>query len=606
MGITVYSINLFLNYSADTAVKYIRTSLVKTSMFMICIFLSGCLLRPSQTPSYIVIGVDRFAWNSLSCPEYLDRGEGAFYQLCADFIHFNNAYTPSIQSAASIASVLTGLYPIEHGVRHSDHYLLSKHRTLALEFYNKNYDTAFFSGGDPVPSYIGLQKGFMSFYDFSGHYESKASHTDAMFEAFNKWFFKNSGPSFSFVYLPTLRTETGVAGQGFNDLERNLTQLFAELKKTKRWHKTNVVVFGLQGSLQASDLSIWPVIDLSEDNIKVEMFFKPATKPRDKDISFLVDQNVSLVDLGQTLFDLAGSPLPQEGAVEFFNKASFKHILQSKAAPKTKKTILVESGWPDWRYGYSPIYLIVEDQYRVELNKELDIYNTLLGRSLTGLPDGQIPEDRWLSFIKVAAWLNSDGKNQFAEAELEKLSLGKKLWGGEEYTYQEVKEDLIRLNEKLHPSEELLGWQGYLAIVNNDCKWLMDLGKKNKNYKWELAARSCLKKKFNLSPRTRYQCQLVFSKKTKEWPKDCHSDLVYYSWRYLSESQPSTNLETELKALLIQRKQKEDLQKENWRTYLSSAKIYETSIQPDEYDLYYVQLKKEDKEKLDQLLLETK
>ncbi len=599
----MYYIKSLLSYYADL-IQYIRTILVNTSLIVGFAFVaSGCLFTTTQTPSYILIGVDRLSWNSLSCPEYLDRGEGAFYQLCADFIRFTNAYTTSIQSAASITSVLTGLYPIEHGVRHSDHYLSSKHRSIALDFYDRNYETAFFSGGDPIPSYIGLQKGFMSFFDFSGNHEHKAKNMSAIFDSFAKWFFKDSQPSFAVLYIPTLRHEDQ-EGLGFEELEKNLTQLFQNLKKNKRWHNTHVVVFGLQGSLKASAESMWPVIDLSEDNIKVEMFFKPATKPRDKDISFLVDQNVSLVDLGQTLFDLAGSTPPQGTTSEFFNKGSFKNVLQRTTAPKLKRTLLVESGWPDWRYGYSPVYLVVEDQYRVGLNKQMQIYNTLLGRHLSGLPDGQIPENRWLSFIKVAAWLNSDGQNQFTSAELEKLSLGKKIWSGERYNYQEVKEDLIALYERQSQSEELLGWKAQLAIINQDCTWLLDIAKKSKNYKWELAARSCLRKKINLSPRTKYQCQLLFKKSTKEWPKECQSDVVYYSWRYLNESASNVGLEEELKTLLLQRKQRESLQQDNWRTFLSSAKIYEMGIQPDEFDLYYLQLKKSDKEKLDSLLSE--
>lgn len=582
--------------------KYIRTLLLKTSLLILCAMTSGCLFRPNQTPSYIMIGVDRLGGNSLSCTEYLDKGEGAYYQLCADFIHFTHAYTTSIQSAASIASVLTGLYPIEHGVRHSDNYLSNKHRTVAMEFYNKNYETAFFSGGDPIPSYIGLQKGFMSFYDFSGQYENKTTHLDAIFESFTKWFFKDSRPSFSFMYIPTLRDQDA-EDQGFVDLERNLSQLFHSLKKANRWHNTHIGVFGLQGTLKVSNQSAWPIIDLSERNINVELFFKPAGKIRDKDISFLVDQNFSLVDLGQTLFDLAGVAAPEGGHNEFFNKASFKNVLLRTTAPKVKRTLLVESGWPDWRYGYSPVYLVVEDQYRVELNKELKIYNTLLGRSVQGLPDGQIPEDRWLSFIKVAAWLDSEGQSQFKPEELEKLSLGKKLWGKQEYDYNEAKEDLIRLYEGLpSQSDELLGWQAYLAVVNGDCPWLKDLGKKAKNYRWQLAANSCMKKRVNLSKRTKYQCQMLFDKRIKEWPKGCQSDLLYYSWRYINDDSVSSNLIAELRALLLQRKQKEHLQNENWRTYLSSAKIYETGIRPDDFDLYYLQLRKNQKAKLDELI----
>lgn len=593
-----------LSYYADLRFQYIRTLFINTSLILVLAFVAtGCLFSTTQTPSYILIGVDRLSWNSLSCPEYLDRGEGAYYQLCADFIHFTNAYTTSIQSAASIASVLTGLYPLEHGVRHSDHYLSAKHRSIALELYDKDYETAFFSGGDPVPSYIGLQKGFMSFYDFSGNYESPAKHMESIFETFGKWFFKDSKPSFSMLYIPTLRTD-GPEGDGFVELEKNLTQFFQNLKRSKRWHNSHIIVFGLQGSLRTTEESIWPVIDLSEDNIKVELFFKPATKPRDKDISFLVDQNVSLADLGQTLFDLAGITPPQGTTSEFFSKSSFKNILNRQTTPKLKRTLLTESGWPDWRYGYSPVYLIVEDQYRVELNENLNIYNILLGRHLTGLPDGQIPEDRWLSFIKVAAWLDSDGQNQFTQSELEKLSLGKRLWGGDSYDYQEVKEELITLYNRQSQSDELLGWQAQLAIMNQDCQWLFDLGKRSKNYKWELSARSCLRKKVNLSPRTKYQCQLLFKRSTKEWPKDCQSDLVYYTWRYLNEESPSQSLEAELKALLLQRKHREELQQDNWRTYLSSAKIYETSVLPDEFDLYFLQLRKADKDKLSRLLNE--
>lgn len=567
---------------------------------ILCFSMTGCLLRPNQKPNYILIGIDRFAASSLSCAEYLDKAEGGLYRLCSDFIRFTNAYTPSIQSAASVASVLTGLYPIEHGVRHSDHHLSATHNTLALNLFQNGYDTAFFSGGDPIPSYIGLQKGFQSFYDFSSNEESEPKHIDNIFKNFLDWFKQNKGPSFSFIYVPTLRYSDSKE-LNFIDIERNLTQLFTYLKSNKRWHNTNIVVFGLQGLLRQQSINLWPVIDLSEENIKVELFFKPAGKLRDKDISFQVDQNVSLVDLGQTLFDLAGHQPPQGGTSEFFNKAAFTNVLMRKVAPKVKRTLLVESGWPDWRYGYSPVYLIVEDQYRVEMNKELRIYNTLLGRSVKGLPDGQIPEGRWLSFIKSSAWLDSNGRSQFKDYELEKLNLGVRLWGSKNYSYPEAK-NYLNFLYKNEEKEELLGWMAQLAVRHKDCDWLEDIGKQAKNLRWRLAAKSCLRKRTKLHRGFQNQCEGLFNLRTTSWPKDCQSDLIYYTWRYINNDNTTPGLESELSSILKQRAMKQRLQQNNWKTYLSSAKMYETSIRPDDFDLYVLQLKKEQKIKLSELL----
>jgi arylsulfatase A-like enzyme len=69
----------------------------------------------------------------------------------------------------SHASILTGIYPIAHGIRDNGAFRLAPvHRTLASLFHDRGYRTGAFVGSFPLDSRFGLDQGFEVYDDVNG------------------------------------------------------------------------------------------------------------------------------------------------------------------------------------------------------------------------------------------------------------------------------------------------------------------------------------------------------------------------------------------------------------------------------------------------------
>ncbi len=459
-----------------------------------------------------------------------------------------------------------------------------------------------------MKSYQGLNRGFENFYDYS--MTSDELSTNELFQAAEKFILKTSTPQLSVLYLSSLRNPK-MADSKINMIEDQLEKLFTKLKSKNKWHNTHFVVVGLQGELKQSYKSNWPVMDLIEDNIKIDAFIKPATKPRDKEHSFQIDENISLADIGRTLHSWSSSSLSSvrrnmheltfsKSLLRFFSVQNTDGNAK-KGNRNFKNSFLIESSWPDWRFGLAPIYLIVDDQYRVFLNKNLKIYNVLMNQEISKNIEDQILEER-LSFYKnVSIKLNSDGQEQFTKQEIDKFSLGYQIWGLGEYKYPDVFQDLESINQNDDSPIEIIGWMAKLAVQNSDCKMLQKISKLKKNLKWNLAASSCLNQSVKFTNQHRNGCLRVFFNKVKTWSNQCQNDLLYHAWKYLNFDQTPAQL-VNLKNLLMINHLKDQRIKNNWKTYLSSSLSYEVAIEPTDFELYYLQLTTRQKKLIDQAM----
>src|SRR5271154_4088731 len=88
--------------------------------------LEGCTQgAPRGEGSVIIIAVSSFRADDLTCGLSGDSLTPQLDTICKESVRFTHAYTPSVLSIPAMASILTGLYPIEHGV----------HRNGASQYY---------------------------------------------------------------------------------------------------------------------------------------------------------------------------------------------------------------------------------------------------------------------------------------------------------------------------------------------------------------------------------------------------------------------------------------------------------------------------------------
>ena len=81
-------------------------------------------------------------------------------RLAREGVRFARVYCPAPLTLPSHASIMTGLYPVTHGVRNNGHDLPSGIRTLAEILKGRGHSTAAFVSSFSVDSRFGLDRGF--------------------------------------------------------------------------------------------------------------------------------------------------------------------------------------------------------------------------------------------------------------------------------------------------------------------------------------------------------------------------------------------------------------------------------------------------------------
>ncbi len=98
--------------------------------------------------------------------------------LAARGVRFAQAYTTAPMTLPAHASLLTGLYPAEHGIRENARYLGDDRVLVAGRLRELGYRTAAFVSGLPLDAQFGLARGFDRYDDdFGGAAERDAGET---------------------------------------------------------------------------------------------------------------------------------------------------------------------------------------------------------------------------------------------------------------------------------------------------------------------------------------------------------------------------------------------------------------------------------------------
>jgi arylsulfatase A-like enzyme len=142
-------------------------------------------------PHLLLITVDTLRPDHLNIYGYKRNTSPAISRLGKDSFVFNNAFTVAANSGPSHATLLTGLYPPQHGLMGNGEKINSKILTLAQTLGQAGYDTAGFVSYYALNNESGLDKGFQHF-EFnpiaSHHHDTKTLKEDLKgFVAVTTW-----------------------------------------------------------------------------------------------------------------------------------------------------------------------------------------------------------------------------------------------------------------------------------------------------------------------------------------------------------------------------------------------------------------------------------
>jgi arylsulfatase A-like enzyme/Flp pilus assembly protein TadD len=125
-------------------------------------------LHPIANQNVLLITIDTLRADALGCYGG-PAATPALDRLATDGVRFDFAHAHAVVTLTSHASILTGTYPFQHGIRDNSGYRLkADSRTVATLLKGAGYDTAAFVGAFPLHSRFGLNQGFDRYDDKFG------------------------------------------------------------------------------------------------------------------------------------------------------------------------------------------------------------------------------------------------------------------------------------------------------------------------------------------------------------------------------------------------------------------------------------------------------
>jgi len=409
-------------------------------------------------------------------------------------------------SQPALVSLLTGSFPGEHGVRHNGAlYLRESIDTVAEVALKNGYRTAFFSGGAPIFRRSGLAQGFETFNDnillVGGRYFRSAREN---FDLYLSWLDQTDASSgfFGVVYLNDLLfyrvplldekgTELSLTRESrLRAIDAALLRLVNELKRRDLWQRTNLVLTGLNGPGKWEGGSDLPAVSLTSDSTQVTLMMKPPRRNRDEATSWAIDANVSLVDVGLTLYSFVGradlSYLQRSFEVTQLNET----LSRPKVNWNKSRIIPLESDWAHWR-GIGPLRAgFRSDHWLIVDDATPKVYNTLTDRaevsptsdlSMVGQP--LIDE-----FRTRFAHQNQIEWNSLPDIDLNKIQLGRAWAEGDELD-SEMSLIAQSLLKEQPWDKDLLGFVWTRPLAKQNWRELLELSKIHLDPVWRVVLR---------------------------------------------------------------------------------------------------------------------
>ena len=117
-----------------------------------------------RKPNIILISLDTLRADHVSCYGYDRLTTPNIDRLASEGTRYLHAYSTAVWTPPAHASMLTGLYPSQHGVVHQKK-LAAETLTIAELLQQNGYQTAGFVNNSQVGELVGLQKGHEDFYE---------------------------------------------------------------------------------------------------------------------------------------------------------------------------------------------------------------------------------------------------------------------------------------------------------------------------------------------------------------------------------------------------------------------------------------------------------
>ena len=299
--------------------------------------LGGPACRRPQRWNVLLVTFDTTRADHIGCYGRAGARTPVVDRLAAEGVRFEHAYSSIPLTCPSHSTILTGTYPLAHGVRDNGLFVLGpENRTLAEILKEQGYRTGASIGGFPLVGRFGLKQGF-DFYDdrlsdpFDDVLLGAPPSRPQLFmemrpaarvnEPALDWLDRNaSQPFFLWIhyYDPHQPFEPPVP---YNDLfadspydgeiayaDESLGVVLARLARLGVYDRTLIVFTADHGEGLGEHRELTHSFLLYDTTLHVPLIVRPPSGPRAR----VVDARARLVDVAPTILDLLDVPVPAE------------------------------------------------------------------------------------------------------------------------------------------------------------------------------------------------------------------------------------------------------------------------------------------------------
>jgi arylsulfatase A-like enzyme/Tfp pilus assembly protein PilF len=359
---------------------------------VIGVLVLACFLIPDSGFSavnqrnVILITIDTMRADYWSCNGSTDVKTPNLDRLANEGVNFQRVRTPVPLTLPSHASILTSLYPRNHGIRDNAIFQLDEsHLTFAEILKKYGYRTAAFVGSFVLDPRFGLNQGF-DYYDakMSGGAEmlerpDAERSAEQVYDSFARWLQQHQDPKPVFVWLhfydphapydppvsfkKQYRSNPYASEVAFTD--SIIGKVITELQTRKMIEQSIVAVVGDHGEGLGQHQETTHSILIYNSTLHVPMLISaPGLIPAGMKLNELS----STIDLVPTLLDYLAIPEKMgEGK-------SLRSMIENKGST-AKREAVSESLYPRFNLGWSELYGIEFGNYHYILAPNPELYD---------------------------------------------------------------------------------------------------------------------------------------------------------------------------------------------------------------------------------------
>jgi arylsulfatase A-like enzyme/Tfp pilus assembly protein PilF len=352
------------------------------------------LMKPQKTDdmNIVLFTIDTLRADHLECYGYKEIKTPNINRMADEGALFQYAIIQTPLTLPSHSSIMTGTYPLYHGVRDNGGFYLDENQTtLAETLKSKGYRTAAFVGAFVLDSRWGLDQGFDYYFDNFDLTKYKTVSLDAvqrrgdevLGEA-TKWIQGNlTNRFFTWIHLydphtpydPPEPFRSQYSGQRFGlydgeiaYVDRLLGEFQEFLEKQGLWDKTVVILTGDHGESLGEHKESAHGFFIYEACTRVPLIIR---FPAQKLSNIIITRQVQSIDIMPTILHFANL-LPPESV----QGKSLLSLMMGKNE-ENEHDAYSETFWPRFHYGWSELRLLRRGQFKFIDAPRPELYDLL-------------------------------------------------------------------------------------------------------------------------------------------------------------------------------------------------------------------------------------